>query len=351
MKEFTESPRAAGYLFPAEWEPQEAVILSCPLNPKTWPDNRSAMEKAYAEFAAAISRFETVRLICKAEAQAHFRELLAEASADLARVLFYDLPTNDAWCRDHGPVYIRQKETGERAIVDFNYNAWGGKFSPWDADNAVPKRMAGLLGLPVVRVPLTCEGGALEVNGAGTLLTTESVLLNENRNPGMNKAEVGRILIENLGLEQVLWLKSGLAGDDTDGHIDTLTRFFRKDAVLTIVDEDLLSPNYQILLENEKTLKAMRLADGSRLEVVRLPCPQPIRPQGWREEILPASYANFLVINGAVLVPTYRQDKTDVQALEQIASAFPGRSIIPIDCFDIVLEGGALHCLSQQEPR
>ncbi len=351
MKEFTESPLAAGYVFPAEWEQQEAVILSCPLNRKTWPHNRAAMEKAYADFVAAISHFETVRLICKVEAQPHFRELLEEAGADMTRIVFYDLPTNDAWCRDHGPVFLRQKKTGERAIVDFNYNAWGGKFSPWDADNAVPKRLAGMLGLPVVSVPLTCEGGALEINGAGTLLTTESVLLNDNRNPGLVKADVENLLIENLGLEQVLWLKSGLAGDDTDGHIDTLTRFFRKDAVLTIVDDNSLSPNYQVLLENEKALKAMQLADGSRMEVVRLPCPQPIRPKGWREEILPASYANFLIINGAVLVPTYRQDKTDAQALERLASAFPGRSILPIDCFDIVLEGGALHCLSQQETR
>ncbi len=348
--EITGTDRTHGYIFPAEWEEQASVILSCPLNPATWPHKRTAMEKAYTEFAAAISRFQTVRLICKAEAQAHFKELLMAAGAELSRLQFYDLPTNDAWCRDHGPIFIRQETTGERAILDFNYNAWGGKFIPWDDDNAVASRLAALLELPCIAVPLTCEGGALEGNGAGTLLTTESVLLNENRNPGLTKEEAERILIEYLGLDQVLWLKSGLAGDDTDGHIDTLTRFCSKNSVLTIVDDDPLSPNYQVLLENEKALKAMRLADGSRLEVIRLPCPQAIRPSDWREEILPASYANFLIINGAVLVPTYRQDKYDKQALITIAEAFPEREIIPIDCHDIVLEGGALHCLSQQEP-
>ncbi|MFA6931755.1 MAG: agmatine deiminase family protein [Lentisphaeria bacterium] len=345
-----ETPRVQNYIFPAEWDKQEAVILSCPLNPKTWPDNRAAMEKAYAAFVAAISRFEMVRLICKAAAQPHYMELLQNAGADQTRVVFYDLPTNDAWCRDHGPIFIRQKETGKRAIVDFNYNAWGGKFSPWEDDNAVPGRLAELLEVQHLQVSLTCEGGALESNGAGTLLTTESVLLNKNRNPGLEKLDIEKMLIECLGLEQVLWLKSGLAGDDTDGHIDTLTRFFRKDGVLTIYDDDPLSPNYEVLRKNELALKAMRLYDGSPLEVLRLPCPQPIRPQGWREEILPASYANFLILNGAVLVPTYRQAQTDSLALELIATAYPGRQILPIDCFDIVLEGGALHCLSQQEP-
>lgn len=346
----TGTPREQGYTFPAEWERQASIILSCPLNPLTWPHNRVAMEKAYAEFVAAVSRFEMLRLICKADEQPHFQELFATAGANLSRLVFYDLPSNDAWCRDHGPVFIKQKESGQLAIVDFNYNAWGGKFYPWDDDNAIPRRMAELLKIDCISAPLTCEGGALEVNGAGTLLTTESVLLNENRNPALTKKEVENILIDFLGLEQVLWLKSGLAGDDTDGHIDTLTRFFRADAVLTVVDEEPLSPNYQVTHDNEAALREMRLLDGSALEVVRLPSPQAIYAQNWREEILPASYANFLLINAAVLVPTYRQEKTDALALSIIASAFPERAVIPIDCYDIVLEGGALHCLSQQQP-
>ncbi|NMA43243.1 MAG: agmatine deiminase family protein [Oligosphaeraceae bacterium] len=339
------------YVFPAEWEEQASVILSCPVNPLTWPHNRPLMEKAYAEFVAAISRFQHVRLICLQQAQAHYTELLAQADAKQEHILFYDLSTNDAWCRDHGPIFLRHRQSGKRVILDFNYNAWGGKFSPWDDDQAVPRRMAAKLGLDCFSVPLTCEGGALEVNGAGTLLTTASVLLNENRNPGLDKKEVERILIEFMGLEQVLWLEQGLTGDDTDGHIDTLTRFFRKDAVLTVFDEDPASPNHKTTVENEKALRAMRLPDGSRLEVVRLPCPKPIRPDDWREEILPASYANFLIINDAVLVPTWQQNKTDELALHIIAEAFPERQIIPIDCCEIIWEGGALHCLSQQEPK
>lgn len=344
------TPQEQGFLFPAEWERQESVILSCPLNSRTWPDNRPAMEKAYAAFAAAISKYEDVRLHCVAAAQTRWRDLLAGAGAKMDRVIMHDLATDDAWCRDHGPIVLKHRLTSQRAVVSFHYNAWGGKFPPWGQDDLVAERMAGAMGLPCFQAPLFGEGGALETNGAGMLLTTESVLLNPNRNPGLGKTDIERILRRFLGVEQIGWLPGGLCGDDTDGHIDTLARFFRPDAVLTLVDDDPMSPNHAILQRNLTLLKQMRGPEGRRLEVVPLPCPQPIRPQGWREEILPASYANFLVINGAVLAPTYRQDNSDRQALAVLGQAFPGRDIIPIDSFDIVLEGGALHCLSQQVP-
>ena len=342
------SPRALGYSLPPEWSQQQSVMLSCPINPATWPNTRPALERAYAAFAAAITRFEDLRLNCVAGAQEHYRSLLADAGADLSRVRFHDLPTNDAWCRDHGPIILRHADGQRRAVLDFDYNAWGGKFTPWDLDDAVPRAIAAMDGLPCFHAPLFCEGGALEVNGRGTLLTTASVVLNPNRNPGMSKARAEQLLMDALGCEQVLWLPSGLAGDDTDGHIDTITRFIAPDVVLTAYDDDPLSPNHDVLKRNDALLRAMRLHDGTPLEVIRLPMPEPIRPQNWREEILPATYANFLVINNAVIVPTYRQDRRDEQALTIIAQAFPSREIVPSDCYDIVIEGGALHCLSQQ---
>jgi agmatine deiminase len=326
------------------------VWLSWPLNPATWPGVKDEMEESYAAFASAISRFEELRVICAAAEQHRILELLDAAEARMSKVKLFDFQTDDAWCRDHGPVFLKNADTGETAIADFIYNAWGGKFSPWSHDDEIPVHIAKSLSLRRFEIPFVCEGGALEVNGAGTLLTTESVVLNPNRNPEMSKLEAEQVLKDTLGVEQVLWLKSGMVGDDTDGHIDTLTRFFRKDAVLSILDDDPNSPNYEILRKNFETLKKMRLLDGSPLLVEPLPCPKPMRPKGWREDILPASYANFLVINGAVLVPSYRQDKSDEKALAAIAQAYPGREIIPIDCFDIVLEGGALHCLSQQQP-
>lgn len=347
----SQTPAQAGFRMPPEWAPQEATWLSWPLNPATWPDVKGRMEKAYASFCAAISQRQELRVSCVAAEQPRVLELLSGAGAKMSCVKLFDFPTNDAWCRDHGPIFLKNGASGETAIVDFIYNAWGGKFSPWDLDNAIPGLVAKSLSLRRFNIPFVCEGGALEVNSKGTLLTTESVILNPNRNPDVSKAAAERILRDSLGMEQVLWLKSGMAGDDTDGHIDTLTRFFRDDAVLSIIDENPGAPSRDALRRNIEDLKAMRLTDGSRLEIVALPSPKPIRPENWREEILPASYANFLLVNGAVLVPTYRQDGPDAKALEIIGECYKDREIVPIDCFDIILEGGALHCLSQQQPR
>ena len=335
---------------PPEWAKQEATWLSWPLNPLTWPEVKERAERAYADFAATISRFQEVRISCVAAEQRRILDLLATENAKMSNIKLFDFPTNDAWCRDHGPIFLKNPATGETAITDFIYNAWGGKFSPWNLDDAIPQLVGQALSLRRFRIPFVCEGGALEVNSKGTLLTTESVVLNENRNPGVTKLDAEKILLDSLGLKHVLWLKSGMEGDDTDGHIDTLTRFFRDDAVLSITDENPSSPSRDTLRRNFKELEAMRLPDGSRLEVVPLPSPKPIRPENWREEILPASYANFLIVNGAVLVPTYQQDESDTKALEIIGECFPDREIIPVDCFDIILEGGALHCLSQQQP-
>lgn len=339
------SPAELGFRMPAEWEQQEAVWLSWPLNPATWPDCITAVEKQYAFFAAQISRFEKVRLNCVASEQDRVRSILSDAGIIESHLEIYDHATNDAWCRDHGPVFVKNDATGEVAITDWKYNAWGGKFPPWNLDNAMPEKIAAALELRRFNVPIFGEGGGLEVNGAGLLLTTESVFLNPNRNPGYSKKQLEAVFRAALGVSEICWLKSGMFGDDTDGHIDTLTRFFKPDAVLTMMEPDVRNPNHAPLQRNYEDLKAYGL------EVVPLPSPEPIRPEGWREEVLPASYANYLIINGAVLVPTYRQSKTDDEAVKIITDCHPGREIIPIDCYDILLEGGALHCLSQQQPK
>lgn len=340
-----ENPAALGFRMPAEWELQDAIWLSWPLNPETWPDRLCAVEKQYAFFVAQISRFEKVRLNCIAAAQERVRSILRDAGIVESNLEWFDLATNDAWCRDHGPVFIKNDVTGEVAISDWKYNAWGGKFPPWNLDNAVPAKIAAALQMRRFEIPIFGEGGGLEVNGAGLLLTTESVFLNPNRNPGISKAEMESIFRATLGVSEICWLQSGMVGDDTDGHIDTLARFFQSDAVLTMLESDTNNPNHASLQRNYNDLKTFGL------EVVPLPSPRPIRPNAWREEILPASYVNYLIINGAVLVPTYRQTEPDSAALKIIADCHPGREIIPVDCYDIVLEGGALHCLSQQQPK
>ena len=257
------------------------------------------------------------------------------------------MPTNDAWCRDHGPVCLVNRAAGTRLLDHFRYNAWGGKFPPWDLDAAVPEHAAALLGYERNAVPMVCEGGALESNGAGLLMTTESVMLNPNRNPSMSRAQIGDTLMKSLGMDEILWLKGGLFCDDTDGHIDTLARFVNSNTVLACVAPEG-SKNAPMLNENLRRLREYRTRLGRPLDVFPLPLPDPVAPpDGWREETLPASYANYLLVNGAVLAPSYRQPRNDARAAAIIGEAFPGREVVQIDCADIILEGGALHCLSQ----
>ena len=349
MPDYGNAPSAAarGFTMPAEWEEQCATLLSWPLNPATWEDRRNELEKTYAQFAAAISLFEDVKIDCVRTEQPRILKLLSDAGADTARVELLEVRTNDAWCRDHGPVCLVNRATGARMLNHFQYNSWGGKFPPWDLDAAVPAHAAALLGYERNAVPMVCEGGALESNGAGLLMTSESVMLNQNRNPSMTRAEIGDMLMQSLGMDEILWLKGGLFCDDTDGHIDTLARFVRPDAVLACVAPEG-SSNAPMLNENLRRLREYRTRLGKPLDVIPLPLPDPVAPpDGWREETLPASYANYLLVNGAVLVPSYRQPQNDARAASMIGECFPGREVVPIDCADIILEGGALHCLSQ----
>lgn len=332
---------------PAEWEPQAAVWLSWPHNHQTWPGQFRPVPPAYAEIVKQISRFEDVRINCATALQPRARRLCARAGADMSRVTFHDHPTNDAWCRDHGPIFVKHRETGEVALTDWTYNAWGGKYPPYDADNRIPARIARRLKLRRFRNRMVLEGGSIEVNGRGLLLTSEQCLLNPNRNPRLTREQIERNLRDYLGVRQVLWLGEGIVGDDTDGHIDDITRFFKPDGMVTCIEPNHRDPNHRLLAANLERLQSFRTPRGKRFEIVELPMPKAF---GFQGRLVPASYANFLVINGAVLVPQFRQRRRDAEARAIIGNCFPGREVIGVDCYHLIWGLGTLHCLSQQQP-
>jgi agmatine deiminase len=332
---------------PAAWEPQAAIWLSWPHKRSTWPGRFRAIPPTFARIVAAISRFEDVRINAAAPLHARAKRLCAAAGADLARVTFYNHPTNDAWCRDHGPIFVRHRRTGEVAITDWRYNAWGGKYPPFDLDDKIPARIARHLGLRRFANTMVLEGGSIDVNGRGLLLTSEQCLLNKNRNPHLTRPQIEQNLREYLGVKTILWLGDGIVGDDTDGHIDDLTRFYKPDGFITAIETNRRDPNHRILEENLDRLTAMRTPAGRKFDLVTLPMPHPMAFQGQR---VPASYANFLILNDAVLVPTFRQKKRDAAACAIIGDCFPGREIVPVDCHDLIWGLGTLHCISQQQP-
>jgi agmatine deiminase len=347
MAEASKTPAALGFRMPAEWEPQEAVWLSWPHRRATWPGAFSAIPAKFAEIAALISRRQKVRINVSAGRRARARALIARAGADMGNVELFGNPTNDAWCRDHGPIFVRNDATGEVAVTDWKYNAWGGKYRPYGDDNRVPGRVARSLGMRRFASTMVLEGGSIDVNGAGLLVTTEACLLNRNRNPGLGRARIEANLRAALGVATVLWLGDGIVGDDTDGHVDDLTRFFCADGLLTAVEADGRDANHRALSDNLERLRSMRTPCGGRFRIVELPMPAPCVHRGQR---LPASYSNFLIINGAVLMPAFRQPRRDAAAAEALASCFPGRDVVPVDCLELVVGLGTLHCISQQQP-
>lgn len=342
------TPKQQGYSFPAEWAEQEAMWLSWPHKEASWPGKIETIYKPYSEFIKAVAEDQKVRINVADEAMKNFALRHLEAvNANLANVEFYFHETNDAWCRDHGPAFVINKTEKKKAVVDWGYNAWGGKYPPFDLDDVIPTKIANHFGLPLFTPPIVMEGGSVEFNGAGTVLTTTSCLLNENRNPHLTKEQIEQYLKEFYGQEQVLWLGDGIVGDDTDGHIDDITRFVNEDTVLTVVEENPEDENYQPLQENLEALKKMTLLDGRKLNIVELPMPAPVIYEDTR---LPASYANFYIANKVVVVPIFN-DKNDERALQIIQSCFPGRKVIGINSVDIIWGLGSFHCLSQQEPR
>jgi agmatine deiminase len=272
---------------------------------------------------------------------------LEKAGANLARVEFFFHPTNDAWCRDHGPAFLINPDAAQRKIiVDWNYNAWGNKYPPFDLDDVIPTLIGKALDIPVYYPGIVMEGGSVDFNGRGTLITSTCCLLNKNRNPSLDLGQIETCLMDYYGVEQVLWVAEGIIGDDTDGHIDDTVRFVNEDTVLAVVEENRQDENYSLLQDNLRDLSKMRLLNGGQLTVVELPMPDAVI---YEDQRLPASYANFYIANGAVIVPTFRCAK-DEKALRIIADCFPDRKVIGLDSTEIIWGLGSFHCLSQQEP-
>lgn len=343
-------PARLGFRMPAEWEPHRGTWLTWPRpDGISFPERYDLVPPVYARFIQELLRVEEVNLnVWDAAMEERVRGLLAANGVAPDRVCFHHFPAYEPWCRDHGPIFLVRDGEGarERAVVDWGYNAWGGKYPPFDLDDAVPQHVARLRGLDCYGPPMVLEGGSIDVNGRGALLTTESCLLNPNRNPKLNRAGIEQYLRDYLGVTAILWLGDGIVGDDTDGHIDDLARFVDPTTIVTVVEEDPADANYVPLQDNLKRLRAMGDGRGGAFRIVTLPMPGPIEYQGQR---LPASYANFYVANGIVVVPTYR-DPNDREALETLARVFPDRRVVGIDSSDLVWGLGSFHCISQQEP-
>lgn len=341
------TPAALGFRMPAEWEAQAAVWLSWPHNRQTWPGQFRPIPGVFAGLVAQISRFEPVRINCAAKLQPRAKRLCAAAGADMTQVTFHHHPTNDAWCRDHGPIFVKNDRTGEVAVTDWVHNAWGGKYPPYDLDNRIPQRIAQKLKLRRFENDMVLEGGSIDVNGQGLLLTSEQCLLNKNRNPHLSRRAIEQNLKDYLGVQRVLWVGEGIVGDDTDGHIDDLTRFYKPTGLVTVVETNKRDPNHGLLRDNLERLRDFRTPAGRKFDIVTLPMP---RPFGFRGQRVPASYANFLILNGAVLVPQFRQKRRDAAACAILGDCFRGRKTVPIDCYHLIWGLGTLHCLSQQQP-
>jgi agmatine deiminase len=336
----------SGFRMPAEWEPHEATWLSWPHNLETWPGAFERVPDAFAAIVAALHRDEEVRILVGDDAlERSARAVLDRRGCEAPNVRFFRIPTDDAWVRDHGPIFLVDGQ-GELAVTDWIFDSWGRKYGSWDLDDVVPTRIAGMLGLPLYEPGIVLEGGSIDVDGRGALLTTEQCLLNPNRNPQLSRQEIEEALRRFLGVHRVLWLGAGIAGDDTDGHVDDLARFVSPTTVVTVVEEDPADENHRPLRDNLARLRSMTATDGRPLEIVTLPMPRPVH---FDDRRLPASYANFYVGNGAVLVPTY-DDPADEVACSVLAALFPGRRIARIPCRELVWGLGAAHCVTQQQP-
>ena len=335
---------------PAEWEAHRGTWLSWPHKEASWPGKFEPVPAIFAEIVRALAPHEEVHLNAGDEdLEASARAALRRAEVPLASVFFHRHPTDDAWCRDHGPIFVQRPGPDGRAeqlILDWGYNAWGGKYPPFALDDAIPSRIAAELGLPVASPGMVLEGGSIDVNGAGTLLTTEQCLLNPNRNPAFSRGEIEQRLKDYLGVRHIIWLGEGIEGDDTDGHIDDLTRFVAADTVVTVVEQDPRDRNYGPLRDNLERLRAERDQDGRPLRVLELPMPPAMY---YEDQRLPVSYANFYIANGVVLMPAFGSSR-DAEARAVLQRVFPTRQVELINCTDLVWGLGAIHCVTQQWP-
>ncbi len=335
---------------PAEWERHEATWLAWPHNPNTWPGKFAPVPDIYVQMVRALYQHERVHVCTNdAESAVRVRRLLRKAGVDFSSTIqFYEIPTNDTWARDHGPIFITRSREGrsELAATDWIFNSWGQKYGPWDLDDVVPQKIATMFELQCFIPGIVLEGGSIDVNGHGTLLTTESCLLNPNRNPSLSRADIEDYLRAYLGVTHILWLGDGIVGDDTDGHIDDIARFANPTTVVCAVEDDPVDVNYRPLQDNLKRLQGMKDQQGRPLHVVPLCMPSPVEYEGTR---LPASYANFYIANDTVLVPTY-DCPNDQRALTTLQELFPLRQVVGITCTDLVWGLGAIHCVTQQQP-
>ncbi len=344
---FMNTPKSLGFRMPAEWEQQEAVWLAWPYNIETWPGMVEEVEKSFVQFIKAMYTGQKISLIVNnIDEKGDAEGLLENEKVDLKQINFHFIHNIDAWMRDCGPTFIINGKTKEKAIVKWNFNAWGNKYEDLKEDNAVPYELNKKMKLQIFEPNIVLEGGSIEVNGTGTLLTTEQCLLNKNRNPNLSKEEIEQYLKDYLNVSNILWLKEGIAGDDTDGHIDDIARFVNQNTVVCCFEYDKNDGNYEILKQNYELLLKMKGENGKKLNVVKLPMPGFVGDENGR---LPASYANFYIGNEAVAVPVFGHEN-DNKALNIIQKLFPSRKVIRIDCKAMVYGLGTLHCRTQQEP-
>jgi agmatine deiminase len=365
------------YRMPAEWDPHRATYLVWPHNRDTWPGKFETIPPIFAQIAAAIASFEPVRILVEDEMQiASVGAIIRDASAPdghrvrMDRIELLPIATNDSWIRDFGPIFVNKiarvdaritqiaradgneaqiaRDDGRNAQIalDFRFNSWGEKYGDSQLDDVVPRRLGEHYGVEVIEVGMVLEGGSIDVNGAGVVLTTESCLLNKNRNPNISRGEIEEFLKVCLGATQVLWLGDGITGDDTDGHVDDLARFVASDTIVTVFEQDPADANYKVLQENLSRLRSMRDASGRPFRIETLPMPPALFHEGTR---LPASYANFYIVNGGVIMPTFgcAADSIARATLERVS---PGRRVVGIPSTDLVWGLGAIHCLTQQHP-
>ena len=347
MNEENKTPRELGYYFPAEFARHIATWLSWPHKEESWPGKIETIFPIYTQFIKLAAEGEKVNInvadeVMKRKALGH----LEKAQANLNNIQFFFHPTNDAWCRDHGPAFLINDQKKKKMLVKWNYNAWGGKYPPFDLDNQIPISIAKHYQMDCATPGIVMEGGSVDFNGKGTVLTTTSCLLNPNRNPHLTQSQIEKYLLNYYGVENILWLGDGIAGDDTDGHIDDITRFVNDNTVVTVVESDKRDANYKPLKENIEALERMKLENGKPINIVELPMPSPLIYQDQR---LPASYANFYITNNYVVTPIFR-DRNDETALMILQKCFPDRKVVGLDSTDIIWGLGSFHCLSQQEP-
>jgi agmatine deiminase len=350
-EERSQTPAALGFRMPAEWHPHHSTWLTWPKDPETWPDRVPQVEEIYLEMIAALTPHEIVNLLVDdAEVERLVRDRCTAATA--SRIRFHHIQTVDSWIRDYGPNFLIGPN-GEGAFNDWIFNAWGNKYEELKKDDTVPRRLEPFLKMKRFSPGIVMEGGSIEVNGAGCVLTSEQCLLNPNRNPDLSRAEIEQYLKDYLGVTKVLWLGEGIVGDDTDGHIDDVARFVARDVIACAVEDDPEDANYEILQDNLKRLRSMTDAAGRPFEIVSLPMPGMVGGNSTESrdlERLPASYANFYIANSVVLAPVFGH-ANDERAVDTLQRLFPTRRIVPINCEPLVWGMGAIHCVTQQQPQ